>query len=260
MKLMINHQTHYQYTEQACNSIQYIKMTPFNNTHQKVHYWDVSVPGERCVKQDAFKNIWITSSQRFAYEQMTIMAQGIIELSPKPFALNMMDHLNPYLFLQPTPTTLCNAEMKEFAHRLVPEINRHNLMKLSEAILQHIPYLPNQTSVKTSAIDAFQDRQGVCQDHSHVFIAMCKALGLPARYVSGYLFVPNTSHLASHAWAEVFIENTWYCFDTSNQLFSPEAHVYVAVGRDYWDVAPIRGVREKGGIESMHSIVQVLAC
>ncbi len=260
MKLMINHQTHYQYTEQACNSIQYIKMTPFNNTHQKVHYWDVSVPGERCVKQDAFKNIWITSSQRFAYEQMTIMAQGIIELSPKPFALNMTDHLNPYLFLQPTPTTLCNAEMKEFAHRLVPEINRHNLMKLSEAILQHIPYLPNQTSVKTSAIDAFQDRQGVCQDHSHVFIAMCKALGLPARYVSGYLFVPNTSHLASHAWAEVFLDNTWYCFDTSNQLFSPEAHVYVAVGRDYWDVAPIRGVREKGGIESMHSIVQVLAC
>ena len=260
MKLMINHQTHYQYTEQACNSIQYIKMTPFNNTHQKVHYWDVSVPGERCVKQDAFKNIWITSSQRFAYEQMTIMAQGIIELSPKPFALNMTDHLNPYLFLQPTPTTLCNAEMKEFAHRLVPEINSHNLMKLSEAILQHIPYLPNQTSVKTSAIDAFQDRQGVCQDHSHVFIAMCKALGLPARYVSGYLFVPNTSHLASHAWAEVFLDNTWYCFDTSNQLFSPEAHVYVAVGRDYWDVAPIRGVREKGGIESMHSIVQVLAC
>ncbi|NCI79417.1 transglutaminase family protein [Acinetobacter kanungonis] len=260
MKLMINHQTHYQYTEQACNSIQYIKMTPFNNTHQKVHYWDVSVPGERCVKQDAFKNIWITSSQRFAYEQMTIMAQGIIELSPKPFALNMTDHLNPYLFLQPTPTTLCNAEMKEFAHRLVPEINRLNLMKLSEAILQHIPYLPNQTSVKTSSIDAFQDRQGVCQDHSHVFIAMCKALGLPARYVSGYLFVPNTSHLASHAWAEVFLDNTWYCFDTSNQLFSPEAHVYVAVGRDYWDVAPIRGVREKGGIESMHSIVQVLAC
>ncbi len=52
MKLMINHQTHYQYTEQACNSIQYIKMTPLNNAHQNVHYWDVSVPGERCTKRD----------------------------------------------------------------------------------------------------------------------------------------------------------------------------------------------------------------
>ncbi|MHA3892891.1 transglutaminase family protein [Acinetobacter sp. GXMZU3951] len=260
MKLMINHQTHYQYTEQACNSIQYIKMTPLNNLHQKVHYWDVSVPGERCIKQDAFHNVWITSTQRNAYAQMTIMAQGIVELSEKPFALSLTDHLNPNLFLQPTPTTLCNAEMKEFAHRFVPELTHSNLVKLSEAILDYIPYLPNLTSVRTSAIDAFQDRQGVCQDHSHVFIAMCKALGLPARYVSGYLFVPNTSHLASHAWAEVYLENTWYCFDISNQIYSPNAHVYVAVGRDYWDVAPIRGVREKGGIESMHSIVQVLAC
>ena len=72
--------------------------------------------------------------------------------------------------------------------------------------------------------------------------------------------MPNTSHLASHAWAEVFLGNTWYCFDISNQIFSPDQHIYVAIGRDYWDVAPIRGVREKGGIETMHSIVQVLAC
>ena len=89
---------------------------------------------------------------------------------------------------------------------------------------------------------------------------MCKYLGLPARYVSGYLFVPNTSHLASHAWAEVCFDNTWYCFDTSNQLFTLNSHIYVAIGRDYWDVAPVRGIRERGGIESMNSIVQVLAC
>lgn len=260
MKLMINHQTHYQYTEQACNSIQYIKMTPLNNAHQNVHYWDVSVPGERCTKRDAFNNIWITSSQRYAYEQITIMAQGIVELNKQPSVMSLTDHLNPYQFLQPTPTTMCNAEMKEFAHRFVPEFTHENLVKLSEAILQHIPYIPNQTSVNTSAIEAFHNRQGVCQDHSHVFIALCKALGLPARYVSGYLFVPNTSHLASHAWAEVFLGNTWYCFDISNQIFSPDKHIYVAIGRDYWDVAPIRGVREKGGIETMHSIVQVLAC
>ncbi len=92
------------------------------------------------------------------------------------------------------------------------------------------------------------------------FIAMCKHLGLPVRYVSGYLHVPETSHLASHAWAEVYIDDAWYCFDTSNQLFKPQSHIYVAIGRDYWDVAPVRGVREKGGVESMHSMVQVLSC
>ncbi len=82
---------------------------------------------------------------------------------------------------------------------MFPGMNRANLMVLSEAILNHIPYTPDQTWSITSAIDAFQCRQGVCQDHSHVFIAMCKYLGLPARYVSGYFFVTYTSHLASHA-------------------------------------------------------------
>jgi transglutaminase-like putative cysteine protease len=259
MKLMINHQTHYQYSDQACNSIQYIKMTPSSNIHQKVHCWDVSVPGQKCIKKDAFNNIWITSSQRQPYQQMTIMAQGIVEMNPNTlYGINSA--INPNLFLQPTVNTLCNIEMKDFARHHVPELTREYLMVLSEAILKHIPYMSDQTSVFTSAADAFNNRQGVCQDHSHVLIAMCKYLGLPARYVSGYLFVPNTSHLASHAWAEVFLDNTWYCFDISNQLFSPNSHIYVAIGRDYWDVAPVRGVREYGGIESMNSIVQVLAC
>ncbi|QQN38183.1 transglutaminase family protein [Acinetobacter sp. CS-2] len=259
MKLMINHQTHYQYSDQVCNSIQYIKMTPTSNGHQQIHCWDVSVPGQKEIKNDAFNNIWITSSQRQPYSQMTIMAQGIVEINPAT-QFGIDTHINPQLFLQPTTSTLCNADMKSFADCYVPRINRANLMVLSEAILNYIPYTPEQTSVHTSAIEAFQCRQGVCQDHSHVFIAMCKYLGLPARYVSGYLFVPYTSHLASHAWAEVFFENTWYCFDTSNQLFTPNAHIYVAIGRDYWDVAPVRGIRERGGIESMSSIVQVLAC
>lgn len=259
MKLMINHQTHYQYTDQAYNSIQYIKMTPTTNAHQQVYSWDVSVPGEKIIKSDTFNNVWITSSQRQPYQQMTIMAQGIVEINPNSqFGINSA--INPNIFLQPTANTLCDAEMKDFAKHYVPYLAHEHLIQLSEAILNRIPYISDQTSVQTSAIDAFQCRQGVCQDHSHVFIAMCKYLGLPARYVSGYLFVPYTSHLASHAWAEVFFDNTWYCFDTSNQLFTPSSHIYVAIGRDYWDVAPVRGIREHGGVESMNSIVQVLAC
>lgn len=259
MKLMINHQTHYQYTEPARNSVQYIKMTPTSNPHQQVHSWHVSVPGQKNIKIDGFNNTWITSSQRQAYRQMTIMAQGIIEINPDSrFGIPSM--INPTVFLQSTSNTLCNAEMREFAKSNVKNLTVSDLIHLSQALLQHIPYQPHQTSVQTSAIEAFQQRKGVCQDHSHVFIAMCKYLGLPTRYVSGYLFVPNTAHLASHAWAEVFLENTWYCFDTSNQLFTPSSHIYVAIGRDYWDVAPIRGVRERGGTETMHSVVQVLAC
>lgn len=259
MKLMVNHQTHYSYSAPVQNSIQYIKMIPSSNTHQQVHHWNISVPGELERKVDAFSNIWLTSSQREPYSQMTIMAQGIVELNPKSLG-GVSDQLNPNLFLQPTASTLCSEEMKQFAQHHAAMLDYDSLVSLAGALLEQMPYVPQSTSVTTSAEEAFSCRQGVCQDHSHVFIAMCKYLGLPARYVSGYLFVPQTMHLASHAWAEVFLNNAWYCFDVSNQLFRPHSHIYVAIGRDYWDVAPVRGVREKGGFESMNSIVQVLSC
>ena len=110
------------------------------------------------------------------------------------------------------------------------------------------------------ASEAFEQGRGVCQDHAQVFVAMARYLGYPARYVSGYLFVEHGEHLASHAWAEVYIDGYWHCYDVSNQLFTPQCHVQLAVGRDYADVAPIRGVREQGSEESMETFVQVLAC
>lgn len=259
MKLMINHQTHYQYTDMAKNSIQYIKMTPQTNAHQQVLSWGISVPGEQQSHLDAFNNVWLTTSQRYAYQNMTIMAQGIVDINTEStHAIDL--ELSPMLFLQKTPSTMCNPEMEDFARSYVPFISHENLVKLSEALLSHMPYISDTTGVNTTAIHAFEDRQGVCQDHSHVFIAMCKVLGIPARYASGYLYVPDTSHLASHAWAEVYLNQSWYSFDISNQIYTPSSHIYVAIGRDYWDVAPVRGVREKGGVESMSSIVQVLPC
>lgn len=259
MKLMVNHQTHYHYSEWSLNSVQYIKMTPQSSAHQQVLDWNIQVPGVSVTKRDAFDNIWISSQQRYAYQQLSIMAQGTIVINPDA-EIGVASRIQPQIFLQPTMLTQCNAVMLEFARHYVTQRSRNCLIELAQALLAHIPYVPNITTVHTSAIDAFMHRQGVCQDHSHVFIAMCRALGLPARYVSGYLYVPETLHLASHAWAEVFLDHSWYCFDVSNQLFTPGSHIYVALGRDYFDVAPIRGVREKGGIEQMDSTVQVLRC
>lgn len=259
MKLMINHQTHYQYSDWAKNSIQYIKMTPQNNEHQQVHSWDVSVPGLKQIKKDAFDNVWLTSTQREPYQQMLIMTQGVVEINFEN-EFGIQNQLSPVIFLQPTATTLCNSQMLAFAQRYVPNLSVSNFQKLAEALLNYMPYTTASTSVSHTAVESFAIQQGVCQDHSHVFIAMAKALNVPARYVSGYLYVNNQSHLASHAWAEIFLAGQWHIIDVSNQLFRPESHVYVAIGRDYWDVAPVRGIREQGGIETMYSTVQVLAC
>ena len=259
MKLMINHQTHYHYSEPASRSIQYIRMSPQSNQHQYVHSWDVSIPGSKALSKDAFDNVWMTSTQVEDYQQLVIMAQGVVEINTDNL-FGIASPVAPSIFLQMTETTLCSAEMLSFAQKYVPNVSLGHLKKLAQAVLQLMPYLSESTLVTHSAIKSFNDRQGVCQDHSHVFIAMCKALGVPARYVSGYLYVTDMIHLASHAWAEVWLDGKWHCFDISNQLFQPSAHIYVAVGRDYWDVAPVRGVRTRGGIETMHSIVQVLPC
>ncbi|OCZ05393.1 transglutaminase [Acinetobacter pittii] len=259
MKLMVNHQTHYSYTETARNSIQYIKMMPQTSPHQHVMNWAISVPGDKTIKRDIFNNVWMTASQRYPYQHLTFMAQGIVEL--QNIELGCVDLSTPTnLFLQMTGATRCDTEMLDFAKNIVVNKDRQHIALLSENILQKILYQPESTSVQTTAIEAFQAGQGVCQDHAHILIAMCRALQLPARYVSGYLFDQNYPHLASHAWVEVFLENQWYCFDVSNQLFTPKHHIYLAVGRDYLDVAPIRGVREQGGVENMMSVVQVLAC
>ncbi len=131
------------------------------------------------------------------------------------------------------------------------------LQRFAKALLQAMPYTKDVTHVGMSAAESFDLAAGVCQDHSHVFIACLRDMGIPARYVSGYLYDVSAQHMASHAWAEAWIDSNWYTFDVSNQHFTPNAHVYVAIGRDYLDAAPVRGIRLGGGYESMNSQVLV---
>ncbi len=258
MKLLINHQTFYCYEQAVKNSMQYIRLLPQNLSRQKVLHWGISVPGEKLQQLDGFGNLWLTSSQRFSYQKLMIMAQGMVELDEHA-AYTVDNRIHPEIYLQATKASLCSPEMMQFAHMYADRHFEH-LMDLAQAVLEHIPYHAGHTHVETTAAEAFEQRKGVCQDHAQVFVALARYLGFPARYVSGYLYVEAGNHLASHAWAEVYHEEKWHCFDVSDQLFSPNVHVQLAVGRDYADVAPIRGIRQQGEGETMTTIVQVLAC
>lgn len=259
MKLMINHQTQYQYDIKVRNSAQYVRLTPQNTSRQKVQYWGVSIPGETIEQLDGFGNHWIASAQRYEYENLIIMAQGTVEIDENaPFTID--DRIPAEIYMQTTQATQCSPEMMQFAHMHVREKTYNELVELAKAVLEYIPYYSGLTEVETTAAQAFEQRRGVCQDHAQVFAALARYLGFAARYVSGYLYVQNGGHLASHAWTEVYIEGKWYCFDVSNQLFTPSSHIQLAVGRDYADVAPIRGSRYSGTKETMQTVVQVLAC
>lgn len=119
-------------------------------------------------------------------------------------------------------------------------------MALMQWIHQEFGYEPGVTSVNTHLLDAFELRRGVCQDFTHVMLGLCRSVGIPARYASGYLYNGPRDTLvgaqASHAWTEVYLPNAgWIGFDPTNNTLADERYVKVAVGRDYEDVAPVRG-------------------
>ncbi|RZL86431.1 MAG: transglutaminase family protein [Variovorax sp.] len=134
-------------------------------------------------------------------------------------------------------------------------------LSLMHQIHADLRYLPQSTTVATRAADALKQRSGVCQDFAHVFIAACRSLGLAARYVSGYLLTRPPEGQpklvgadASHAWAELWCpEQGWLALDPTNAVPAGLDHVTLAWGRDYADVAPLRGVLRGGGVATLRS-------
>jgi transglutaminase-like putative cysteine protease len=129
------------------------------------------------------------------------------------------------------------------------------LKEINSAIYENFDYAPNTTRVDSPIDDALQTHQGVCQDFAHILIALVRQLNIPCRYVSGYLYHQSESHDrspagASHAWVEAYLgEAGWVEFDPTNNLLGCARHIRVAVGRDYADVPPTRGVH-RGEAES----------
>jgi transglutaminase-like putative cysteine protease len=121
-----------------------------------------------------------------------------------------------------------------------------------------MPYTQDVTDVSFNAAQSFAAGAGVCQDHAHVFTACCRALGLPARYVSGYVLTPEREDVASHAWGEVWLANRWHSFDVSNARNAGGTHLKLAVGLDYNDACPVRGIRRGGGEEVLTTLGRVV--
>jgi len=118
-------------------------------------------------------------------------------------------------------------------------------------------FQPGETDVYTTATEAFAKKQGVCQDFAHVYLALARCIGLPARYVSGYLHTHATEHVSSHAWVEVWVNDYWWGLDVANGVEAGHQHLKLAVGMDYLDACPVRGMRTGGGDESLNARANV---
>lgn len=256
MRLSISHDTTYRYDDQVRASIQYLRLTPHDSERQQVLAWQLELPRPVRAQRDPYGNILHVLTLDEPHEAIVIGARGQVEIDEAREAEHEEQSALP--FLRFTRLTQADEALREFAsQQSKARADRTGLIDLMQALNAHIGYQPGVTAVDTSAAEAFAGRRGVCQDHTHAFLACARSLGVPARYVSGYLYTDSAEHLASHAWAEAWLDGAWYSFDVTNCLARPERHLKLAVGLDYLDACPVRGMRRGGGGEQMHALVQV---
>ncbi len=256
MKLSINHDTTYTYANQVRASIQYLRLTPQDSERQRVLDWSLDLPCPTRAQRDPYGNILHVLSLEVPHDSIVIAAHGSVEIDTEQECEHDSSPAEP--FLRPTALTQADQALIQFALKCCGEKrDRAALIKLMHGLAKAMPYKPGSTEVSTTAAQAFASAGGVCQDHAHAFIACARSLGLPARYVSGYLCSEDSNHLASHAWAEVWLDGAWYSFDVTNGLSRPERHLKLAVGLDYLDACPVRGMRRGGSGEQMSAHVLV---
>src|SRR5262245_52765291 len=133
------------------------------------------------------------------------------------------------------------------------------LHALTGAIRDRVDYVPGVTDAHTGAAEALADGKGVCQDHAHIFIAAARTLGIPARYITGYLLLGDDSPSeAHHAWAEACVDGLgWVGFDVANRICPTDRYVRLAVGLDAGGAAPVVGSRRGGQHELLDVSVGV---
>ncbi len=258
MLLNIEHHTRYVYTESVNYTIQQLRLSPQNGFGQHVKRWDIKVAGALHPSEDAYGNSTHTLVIDRPHQEILIVAVGEIETGLE--VMSQHQNLPLAIYLRDTPLTLSNLAMRQFAKHFKTAQHQQSsaLSAMMHALLLRVKYLTGATQVNTSAIEAFSLGQGVCQDHAHIFIACCRSMGLPARYVSGYLFTVDGSLMQTHAWADVYLNDIgWQSFDVSNGCHAGETHVRLATGLDYRSASPVSGIRSGGGIEGMASSVIV---
>jgi len=257
MLLNIEHRTQYSYSEPVNYTIQQLRLTPQNGFGQLVNRWEIKVNGQLSAFEDVYGNLVHTLAIDVPHEKITIIAKGEVETGLP--LVEQTQRLPLSIYLRDTPLTTTDEEMRAFAKRfLFPRDQQKALEDMMHATLERVAYIRGATQVNTSALEAFQLGKGVCQDHAHIFVACCRSIGLPARYVSGYLFTEDGSLMQSHAWADVWLQDFgWQSFDVSNGCQAYEVHVRLAAGLDYRSASPVEGMRTGGGLESMGASVLV---
>lgn len=278
MHYTIRHVTKFAYESPISESVMEARMQPRNEGLQHCIRFGLStMPASRVrMYQDPDGNMVHHFGIPGRHARLTLTAEAFVECAAPPelpptlgprawerldeatAAGEFWDVLNPSSFAKPTPRLCALAEEMALRRRDDPI---STLSQMMADLYGRFEYKPQSTRVDSPIDDALSTRHGVCQDFAHVMIALVRQVGIPCRYVSGYLFQPvekpsRSADGATHAWVEAWLlDHGWVGFDPTHNSLVGEHHIRVAVGRDYADVPPTRGVFK--GLSSVRSELAV---
>jgi transglutaminase-like putative cysteine protease len=265
MRLSVQYNTSYVYSAPTTRVIQLLRVTPLSFAGQNVLDWRINVDVDARLREgrDGYGNITHMLYIDQSISSLKVSVTGRVLTEDRAGVVDgLPNDLPPLVFTRFTPLTAADLALRELASALDqqggPTLDK--LHRLNHFIHQRMTFDTGQTEVDTNAADAFTAGHGVCQDFGHIFIAVARTLGIPARYVSGHLFRRDGAVLqeAAHAWTEAWIEDLgWVAFDPTNGISTDDAYIRVAAGLDYRDAAPFVGARSGGGSEALSVDVQV---
>lgn len=273
-QMRVVHSTGYTYTQPATQSYNEARLTPRSDRKQTVVATRVeTTPATRAYRYTDYWGSVVTAFDLHKpHTEFHVVATSVVDTSePLPPVrtagwkeLLAEDVLDQYVeYLQPTRYTPRDPELAAVARQL--KAGKHPVdavLAIVDWVPEQLTYQPGSTGVHSSATDAWQAREGVCQDYAHVTLVMLRAIGIPARYVSGYLHTKPDAALGqvvkgeSHAWIEVWTGG-WWAYDPTNDIPIGTRHVWVAIGRDYADVAPLKGIYTGGGESTLEVSVNL---
>ena len=264
MRISIRHVTRYDYAEAAAGVVMRLRLKPANSNAQTIERWAVTV-------NDAPIEQWIVNGfgdaealwrARGRVEGVTIVAEGAVQTFDRAGVTKPLDgEARPQLFLRHTALTEIDERIAALAERARSgEGALSSLHALKDLVHAEVPWRSGSTTVETTAAEALAQGAGVCQDQTQIFIAAARSLGIPARYVVGYLRDdgrPDDAH-DTHGWAEAWLEGLgWVGFDCSLGRCPEDGHVRLCCGLDAADAAPIRGVMMPGAETELSHDVQI---
>jgi transglutaminase-like putative cysteine protease len=272
--LEIVHETRMHYQGAARASYNEARMTPLTLPSQNALQTRVSVGNGTPVW--AYPDYWGTVVSSFdvqaPHNELTVRSHAMVETSAAPAAPEPLawDELHAQAdagiaaeYLAATPRTTVDAALAEAARERTRGAGPlETASDIAAWVRERVAYVPGATEVQTSAQEAWDKSQGVCQDIAHLTVALLRETGLPARYVSGYLHPRPEAGIGqavagqSHAWVEYWAGD-WVAADPTNQASVGEGHVVVARGRDYADVPPLKGIYHGAPSVAMDVTVEV---